>query len=385
MKKRWILLTLALMLAGCASAPEATPSTQAPTAETTEPVTQATTEPTLPPDPVELLMDAMTVEEKVGQIFLARFPGETAAQDAAQYHLGGFILFAQDFENRTPEDVQAMIAACQESVQIPMLMAVDEEGGIVTRISNYPAFRWEPFPSPRELFGQGGMDLALSVETEKAILLSSLGLNVNMGPVCDITTAPRAFMYQRSLGQDAETTAEFAAECVRRMEQYGVGSVLKHFPGYGANGDTHTGRAVDKRSLPELEAMDLVPFMEGVHAGPAAIMMSHNTVLALDEQMPVSLSPAAHTYLRDTLGFEGVIVTDELSMGAVSGVFDSSEAAVLAVLAGNDLLCATDYATQYEAVLGAVQDGRIELWQLDEAVCRVLRWKQQLGLLENPL
>ena len=202
-----------------------------------------------------------------------------------------------------------------------------------------------------------------------------------MAPVCDITTDPGAFMYKRSLGQSPEVTGEYIRSTVELMSQYGIGSVLKHFPGYGNNTDTHTGIAVDHRTLEELEHVDLVPFAAGIDAGCGAILVSHTIVEALDSQLPATLSPAVHDYLRNELGFQGVIVTDDLAMQAITDTYGAGEAAVLAVLAGNDLLCSTEYQIQYQAVLEAVQNGRISEEQLNEAVLRILRWKADLGLV----
>ena len=374
-----LLLALLVILTGCAQTPavETTiPATSAvPTTEATEPPT------TEAPDPVEALLAGMTVEEKVGQLFLARCPTENAVEDIISYHFGGYILFGRDFEGQTPESLTATLETYQNASKIPLLIAVDEEGGTVCRVSRSSAFRESPFASPRNLYDQGGMELVLRTEEEKAQLLSSLGINVNMAPVCDIAAAPGAFMYSRSLGQSPEITGEFVAETVKIMAEYQVGSVLKHFPGYGNNSDTHTGLAVENRSLEALESGDLVPFSAGIAAGCDAILMSHILVTCLDEVFPVSLSPAVHEYLRETMGFTGVIVTDDLVMDAISDTYGTGESAVLAVLAGNDLLCSTEYQAQYQAVLDAVNSGRISMELLDSAVTRVLRWKQNLGLV----
>jgi len=168
---------------------------------------------------------------------------------------------------------------------------------------------------------------------------------------------------------------------VTLMDSYSLGSCLKHFPGYGNNTDTHTGIAVDSRSLEELESHDLLPFAAGIQAGCDAILVSHTIVEALDPSSPASLSPAVHDYLRNTMGFTGVIITDDLVMQAITDAYGAGEAAVLAVLAGNDLLCSTEYAVQYEAVLAAVLDGRIDIDTLNNAVRNVLEWKIELGLI----
>ena len=379
---KYLIVILCLLLAGCSAQEPDTASQPAQTLPPPETITEeTTTAPTEPPDPLQEILEQMSLDERVGQLFLARCDQATALTDIDQYHLGGFVLFGRDFQEQTPDSIRETIASYQSASKLPLLIAVDEEGGTVTRISRYPSFREAPFPSPREIFDWGGMDAVLTVEEEKCQLLSSLDINVNLGPVCDISTHPQAFMYRRSLGQDPQITSEFIARTTQIMNTYQIGSALKHFPGYGNNTDTHTGIAVDSRSLEELEGNDLIPFSAGIEAGCGAVMVSHTIVEALDDTLPASLSPAAHQYLRETMGFTGVILTDDLVMEAITEQFGAGEAAVQAVLAGNDLLCSTDYVTQYQAVLDAVLDGRIDIEILDRAVRHVLGWKQSLGLL----
>ena len=370
------------------TAPPATTVATIPetTAATTQPETTApeTTEEILPEPGFDAhaLVSTLSTQEKVGQIFLARCPDVDAVADIQTYHLGGYILFDREFRDRTPDELRTLTAEFQQASSIPMLIAVDEEGGDVTRVSCYNQFRESNFPSPRELYSQGGMALITETEQEKCRLLLDLGINVNMAPVCDITTDPEAFMYSRSLGQPPYTTAYFTKTLVEIMAENQIGSVLKHFPGYGNNSDTHTGIATDSRPLEELEAADLLPFSVGIHTDCGAVLMSHTFVTALDEAYPASLSPIVHNYLRDTMGFHGVIVTDDLVMQAITDLYGAEEAAVLAVLAGNDLLCSSEYQVQYAAVLNAVETGRIPADLLDQAVARVLEWKHQLGLIQ---
>lgn len=338
------------------------------------------TEPMSTGDPMEALMDSLTLEQKVGQIFLARCPETGAAEAVQQYHLGGFVLFDRDFEGETPSSMAQKIAGYQGVSRIPLLIAVDEEGGTVNRVSSHKAFRAYPFPSPRALYTKGGLELIHNTEAEKAQLLSGLGINVNLAPVCDITTNPSAFMYRRSLGQSPAVTGEFVADSIQTMGRFGVAAVMKHFPGYGNNADTHTGIARDSRSLETLETEDMQPFFAGISAGGGAILVSHTIVEAIDPEYPASLSQPMNYYLRLAMNFGGVIITDDLSMDAIAAQYGTEEAAVLAVLAGNDLLCSTEFETQYSAVLKACRSGRIPEAVLNEAVERVLRWKAQMGL-----
>lgn len=388
--KKFFCVILCLLLCGCCVQPMPKASSRAtlppePSAQvTTQPPTQVPTQaPTLPPDPVDLLLSGLTTEEKVGQLFLARCRKETAAEDIAQYHLGGLVLFDRDTEDETPESLRQTLERYQKAATIPLLIAVDEEGGSVVRISDKPAFRDAPFSSPRSLYEGGGMEALRTAEVEKDALLSDLGINVNLAPVCDITTDPAAFLYDRSLGQSPELTCQWVQIAVEEGQTYGIGCVLKHFPGYGNNADTHVGIAIENRSLEELEAQDLLPFAAGMEAGCGAVMVSHIQVTALDAEYPASLSPAVHRYVRETMGYNGVLVTDDLVMDAISVPYGVGEAAVLAVLAGNDLLISSDFPEQYAAVLEAIREGRISEEQIDNAVRRILLWKQSLGLLSG--
>lgn len=385
--KRFAFLLSLLLLCGCAAqeAAQTSVSTVAPTAAPTTPPTTAPTQPapTEPEDPIRLMLNQMSLEERVGQLFLARCDANTAVTDLQTYHLGGFVLFAQDFEGQTPDSLREKLTSYQSAAKIPMLIAVDEEGGTVTRVSRYSAFRASPFLSPREYYEQGGMELVVQAEEEKSQLLHDLGISVNLGPVCDLADDPQAFMYQRSMGSDIQTVSDFVTGTVQIMGENSIGSALKHFPGYGNNTDTHTGMAVDSRTLDELAQRDLLPFAAGIQAGCDAILVSHTIVEAFDPSLPASLSPAVHQYLREDMGFSGVILTDDLVMQAITDTYGAGEAAVMAVLAGNDLLCSTEYATQYQAVLDAVLEGRIDIDVLNQAVRHVLQWKIDLGLL-NP-
>ena len=205
---------------------------------------------------------------------------------------------------------------------------------------------------------------------------------MNFAPVCDVSTNPDNFIYARSFGQDAQTTADYISSVVPVYAQSGVACVLKHFPGYGNNADTHTGIALDARPYTTFEKSDLVPFESGIAAGAPFVLVSHNIVECMYGAYPASLSAKVHTLLRDTLGFTGVIVTDDLAMDAVKAYAQDGSAAVLAIQAGNDMIVTTDYQTQIPQVIAAVQYGEIAESDIDAHVFRVLHEKQALGLID---
>lgn len=326
------------------------------------------------------ILDSMTLEEKVGQMILARCPGPGSAADyAGEYQLGGYVLFDSDFRSWDADEVRAYIDDCQAASRIPMLMSVDEEGGTVTRVSDY--FRDEGcFRSPRDVYEDGGWEGIEEDVKEKCELLLSLHLNMNLAPVADIAGNYDDFMYSRSFSGDPELASEFITKAVTIMNEYGVACSLKHFPGYGNNVDTHVGEAQDERSIDQFYEADLVPFIAGIEAGAGTIMVSHNIVTAFDDDHPASLSPAIHELAR-SLGFDGVLITDDLAMGAITEFCGEVDAAVMAVQAGNDMLITSDFTTQYEAVLSAVEEGVISEERINESVLRILKLKRDMGLI----
>ena len=353
-------------------------------------------QPAPPPEPTEEelaaqeiddLLSSLTTEEKVGQLFFVRCPADSAVEDVAAYHLGGYLLFGRDFTDKTADDVIQTIRAYQTAAAadtgIPLLIGVDEEGGTVVRVSSNPHLRSAKYPSPQKLLSQGGTEALVENTAEKDALLHSLGINVNLAPVADVSTNSGDFIYDRTFGLDAEGTSDCVTAVVEQMAADGMGSVLKHFPGYGSNVDTHTGIAVDQRPLEQFESADFLPFSAGMAAGngTTAVLVSHNIMTAVDESLPASLSPAVHDLLRDELGFDGVVMTDDLAMDAVAAYSTDGAVAVMALQAGNDLIITTDYRTQIPKVLEAVENGTLSPDTIDTACRRVLTWKQALGLL----
>jgi beta-N-acetylhexosaminidase len=305
-----------------------------------------------------------------------------AIDDINTYHVGGFIMYAIDFENEDKASVTALIAGFQAASKLPLLIGVDEEGGTVTRVSRYSAFRDSKFLSPQELYNSGGFEQIKSDTIEKSRLLLGLGINVNLAPVADVSTNPTDFIYQRSLGKDAHQTAEYVKIVVTVMKNENIGSVIKHFPGYGNNEDTHTGIAIDERDYNTFVNSDFIPFTAGIENGTGAVMISHNVVKCMDGDKPASLSEKVIGILRNDLGFDGVVMCDDLGMDAIKKYTGDNNAAVLAVMAGNDMLLGSNFVTYIPAVIKAVEDGVIPVERIDEAVLRVLKWKISLGLIK---
>ncbi len=332
----------------------------------------------------DILAD-MTTEQKVGQLLLLRshdIPDEDFRAEISDVYAGGVVLFANDVKDRSGEELTEYVRSLQQASDNKMLICVDEEGGTVVRISSNRLLRSSSFRSPQKLYAEGGMELIASDGTEKARFLRQYGINVNFAPVADVVTSKNAMMYRRAFGGDAQATAEYVRTAVIASESEGVGTCLKHFPGYGnTSGDTHNGLVALDTTMEELLSRDLIPFEAGIEAGSGAVMITHTVMTAIDPDKPASMSPAVISLLRDEMGFDGVIISDGMDMGAIIDHSDEKDVCVTAFLAGIDLMCTpVDGRKAYSALLEAVNDGTISASQLDEAVMRILRWKMSLGL-----
>ena len=319
----------------------------------------------------------MTLEEKVGQLFWARVPYSQQIEDLQSYHFGGYLLFGRDFQGQTLEDIKALTSRYQATSKIPLLIGSDEEGGTVTRISSILD---TPFQAPMTLYHQGGLEAVLSDTRQKAEVLKSVGINAGLFPVADLARDQSAFIYDRTIGQDAQTTASYVGQVVTELQKNKVGSTLKHFPGYGDNGDSHTAIIQDNRSLDELRQADFLPFQAGIDAGADSVLVSHNILTKIDT-VPSSISPKINEILRKELNFKGVIMTDDLDMAGLADFVNQDEAALQAILAGNDLILGSSYQTQIPYLLKKVSSGELTEERIDESVRRILSWKYDLGIL----
>ncbi|MCQ8268507.1 beta-hexosaminidase [Streptococcus suis] len=327
---------------------------------------------------VSAYLGQMTLEEKVGQMIFARMPSAGRTEALETYHFGGCILFASDFEGKTLEQVKEEIASYQSLSKVPLLIASDEEGGMVTRISQLLE---TPFASPLELYQSGGIEAILSDAKQKTSLLKEEGIYAGFFPVADLSTDPSSFIYDRTIGQDAKTTSDYIGQLVSLLKEEQFASTLKHFPGYGDNADSHTDLVYDNRSIEELRANDFLPFKAGIEAGADSIMVSHNIVSDIDD-VPSSISPEINKILRNELGFEGVIMTDDFDMQGLVQFVDQDTGALQTIQAGTDMILSSSYASQIPYIIEQLKAGTITEERIDQSVKRILGMKYDLGLIK---
>lgn len=328
----------------------------------------------------EEILNTMSKEEKIGQIFFIRCPVDEELESVMALKPAGVILFGRDLNGKSQQEVIDKNNLLQSMASIPLLIGVDEEGGIVNRVSWNPALVPTPFPSPQALYNEGGLEEVKQDARTKSAYLLDLGINVNLAPVSDVAYDPNDYMYPRTIGLDAEGTAAYVAAVVDTMNEMNIGSCLKHFPGYGNNIDTHEHIAIDERDAASFYNQDFIPFIEGIKHQVPAVLVAHNIVKCFDD-VPASLSFKIHQILRNELYFTGVIMSDDLSMQAIRKFTNEEEPSVQAFLAGNDLLIITDFKAGMAAMTQALSEGTISEERLDESVLRVLNWKLSLNLL----
>lgn len=325
----------------------------------------------------QAMVDDMSLESVVGSLFMPHHTS-SSLKDIEKYHLGGLVLFGAAFKDKTKEEIVNMTSELQSKAQIPLFLAVDEEGGSVVRVSSNKNLRSSPFASPRTLYNKGGFDLITKDNIEKNELLVSLGLNINLAPVLDISNDKSDYIYYRSIGLSPELTGTFASQIITSSKDSGIVNVMKHYPGYGKNKDTHKSSSLDIRTLSEIED-DLIPFKMAILSGAQAIMVSHNTVEAFDKDNPASISINNHNYLRNSLKFQGMVITDALNMGATADIDDIG---LKAILAGNNILITKNYARDITDIINQVNSGNLSEEYLRSLSAKVIAWKIEMGLVK---
>ena len=339
---------------------------------------------------IQAQISEMSLEEKIYQLFfvtpesLTGVDMVTQAGDATktaleQYPVGGIIYFSQNIENE--EQITTMTSNSQSYSKIPLFIGVDEEGGsLVARIANNPNFQVPTFPDMKEIGASGDPYKAYEVGSSIGSYLKEYGFNMDFAPDADVLTNPEnTAIGSRSFGSDPQLVSQMVAEEVKGLEEQNVTAVLKHFPGHGSTAeDSHNGAAVVNRSLEELRSAEFLPFEAGIQAGADVVMVGHLQVpQIIPDDTPASLSSVMITdILRNELGFDGLVITDSLSMGAVTEYYTPAEAAVMCIQAGGDmLLIPEDFHQAYQGVLDAVNNQTLSEERINESLTRILRVK----------
>ncbi|HYO55520.1 glycoside hydrolase family 3 protein [Archangium sp.] len=364
-------------------------------------------------DWVPCRLKEMTLEEKVGQVFMTYAYGRTATDtdpamvesnrkqhglDTAEqlierYRLGGVIYFVWSGNLQNPQQIAGLSNGLQQVAMrqerpIPLLIATDQEHGVVVRILD-PATQ---FPGNMALGATRNVEDARQAAIITARELRAMGINQNFGTVADVNSNPlNPVIGVRSFGEEPALVSSFTQVHVSGMQDGGTAATAKHFPGHGdTDVDSHYGLPTIRRSRAQFDAEDLPPFVAAIDADVDAIMSAHIVVPSLDDSgLPATLSrPILTGLLREQLGFKGVVISDALDMQGARPYGEASDARVPveALKAGVDLLLVpTKIEVAYNAVLEAVRGGEIRQERLDEAVSRILTLKQKRGVLANPL
>ena len=364
-----------------------------------EPAEQPKPEPE--PDPVEKLLGTMTLEQKVGQLFMvtpeqlagveiATIAGSMTREALSKIPVGGLIYFAKNLSSA--EQVVSLLEGTVELAReagagIPPFLGIDEEGGpLVARVANSGLFDVERFPNMVEIGATGDPAEAAEVGRVIGTYLHEIGFNLDFAPDADVLTNPNnTAIGQRSFGSDPEVVAEMVAAEVEAMLETGTLPCVKHFPGHGDTaGDSHTGAVTAKRSREEIEGCEFAPFRAAIEAGCPFVMVGHiQTPNFAADGLPASLSSVMMTdVLRGDLGFEGVIISDSFAMGAITEYYQADDAAFRFFEAGGDLLLmSADLDLAYQGILDAVSAGSLTEERIDESVRRILTAKKQAGLI----
>lgn len=347
-------------------------------------------------DAVEAKLATMTLREKVGQLFWVRPETldfslnpekktltQTMRQNLEQYPVGSIAVFKKNIQDEN--QLSSLIADFQSASKIPMIVAVDEEGGAVARLANHEAFSLPKYTSTRDIGKTGDPERARQMGRTIGGYLRFYGFNLNFAPVADVDSNPaNPVIGRRAYSTDAQQTAQMVAAAVEGFHEAGMLCTVKHFPGHGDTGqDSHYGTATSYKTWEEMKAMEMLPFEAGIAAGADVVMTAHiTTPNATTDGLPASLSYTMITErLRGELGFQGVIVTDALEMNAIKKHFTPAESAVAALRAGVDvLLMPSDLRAAFDGVVQAVEDGTLSEERLNESVRRILTLKQKAGL-----
>ena len=350
---------------------------------------------------IEQELQSMTLREKVGQLFIVRPEAldpeawydsptdlkqlslqslnERMVQTATEYPMGGIILFSNNIRD---EAQLADFVSDLRSLPSHPLLCIDEEGGTVARLANNPNFRVPKFPDMAALAAPGRPKDVYEAASAIGTYLIKYGFDINFAPVADVNTNPRNIVIgSRAFSTDPKQAAEMVKNYLKGLQSTGVIGCMKHFPGHGdTQADTHFGYAMSRKNWAEIDDCEMVTFRAGISAGAKMIMTAHISLPNVTgSNIPSTLSPMIlQDKLRGELGFDGVIITDAMEMGAIIRQFAVEDACVMAIKAGVDvLLCVREYPKVFNTIVAAVRRGEIPESRIDESVRRILKLRHQ--------
>ena len=341
---------------------------------------------------INLIVQNMTLDQKLGQMMIVQFVGPSYSLDIntmiSQYHVGAVLLFTANNNISDKVQLKGLIQQMQSNSAIPMIVSIDQEGGTVDRLQALDG----PRSAAADIGATNNPAKAKAAGIQDAHDLASYGFNLNLAPVVDVTNVYNPQLYGRTYGNNAALVTRMAQAYLQGLQQSGkVLGTLKHFPGLGDVGvDPHSGVPNLYRSKSDLEAIDWAPYRTLIQQGNVhAIMVTHEIVHAIDSSVPSSLSYKVVTgILRNELGFQGVIMTDSLTMDSITAYYTEDQAAAVAVEAGSDLLMGAstpaDVASMIQGIKQAIDSGMISQQRIDDSVRRILMLKYQMGLLPIP-
>lgn len=400
-----ILCSMVLFLSGCSgllsdtsSTPDRTIAGTTPTLPSEQPKTDSHGIPTealtrAQLEKVQHIIAGMTLDQKLGQLIIVEYLGNNY-QGGLQYMIsqqfvGGYVYQESNSNFDPPYNVASQVDALSQQAmhdaKIPLMIATDQEGGLVNRLSRFHGY----LPSAADIAASGKPGMAFTQGSQSAKWMLELGINSDLAPVVDVHTVDPPVLVTRMFGSDPKTVASYAGAFLSGLQNNGVAGCLKHFPGLGAiTSDPHTGLPTVNRSLADLNAIDLAPYKLMIQSDQPAMIMSTDVLMpAIDPTLPAELSPKAiNGILRKQLGYDGVVITDGLYMHGISDRWSLSQAAVLSIIAGNDMIegpyTPDLVANVVTALKQALQQGTLTMNRVDQSVERILLLKIHFGIIK---
>ncbi|MEC0091249.1 beta-N-acetylhexosaminidase [Paenibacillus macquariensis] len=350
------------------------------------------TEPTEPEDAAKELLKGMTTAEKIGQLVVVGMEGTIIDEDSRKFiedfHVGGFIFYKDNIEN-TQQALSLINDLKKSNVanKVPLWMSVDEEGGRVTRMPK----EFLKLPTNKAIGKKNDTKISNEVGQILGRELQGFGLNMDFAPVLDINSNPNnPVIGDRSFGNQAKLVSSLGIATMKGLESQGVVPVIKHFPGHGDTSvDSHIGLPVVENDLERLHKLELVPFQDAIKQQAEVVMIAHLLMPKVDPDVPASLSKKIITdLLRDELGFNGIVMTDDMTMGAIAENYDLQKASVQTVLAGTNIVLIGHDAKKGQSVIQALTDavnhGKISEDVLNNRVYTILKVKEKYKLTNDP-